>query len=68
MYLHKTFNLAKYWGVTHRVQESVNQKPLRVSQKLNFGLISDYIKNRHTCDALACNASLVKSLYKLGHI
>ena len=24
MYLHKTFNLAEDWGVTHRVQESVN--------------------------------------------
>ena len=24
MYLHKAFNLAEDWGVTHRVQESVN--------------------------------------------
>ena len=36
MYLHKKFNLAEDWSVTHRAQESVNQKPLKASQKINF--------------------------------
>ena len=36
MYLHKTFNLAEDWRVTHRMQESVNQKSLKMSQKINL--------------------------------
>ena len=36
MYLHETFHLAKNWGVTHRVQEAVNEKPLKKSQKTSF--------------------------------
>ena len=38
MYLHKVFNLAKDWGVTHRVKKVVNQKPLKMSQKILFWL------------------------------
>ena len=36
MYLHKTFNLAEDWRVTHSTLEGVNQKPLKMSQKNNF--------------------------------
>ena len=36
MYLHKTFNLAEDWGVTYRASEGVNQKPLKMTQKINF--------------------------------
>ena len=36
MYLHKIFNFAKDWGVTHRVQKGVSQKPLKMSQKIVF--------------------------------
>ena len=36
MYLHKTFNLTEDWGVTYRASEGVNQKPLKMSQKINF--------------------------------
>ena len=36
IYLHKKLNLAEDWGVTHRTQEGVNQKPLKMSQKLFF--------------------------------
>ena len=36
MNLHKTFNLAEDWGVTDRASEGVNQKPLKMSQKMNF--------------------------------
>ena len=35
-YLHKTFNFADDWGVTHRAQDGVNQKPLKMSQKIIF--------------------------------
>ena len=40
MYLHKMFNLAEDWDVTHRMQEGINQKPLKMSQKINFFFIS----------------------------
>ena len=36
MYLHKRFNVAEDWGVNHGAQEGVNQKPLKMSQKINF--------------------------------
>ena len=36
IFLHKRFNVAEDWGVTHRVYEGVNQKPLKMSQKMNF--------------------------------
>ena len=36
MYLHKMFNLAEDWGVTHRMQEGINQKRLKMSQKIIF--------------------------------
>ena len=36
MCLHKSFNSAENWGVTHRAQEGINQKPLKMSQKMNF--------------------------------
>ena len=36
MYLHKTFNLSEDWGATHRAKEGINQKPLKMSQKINF--------------------------------
>ena len=39
MDLHKRFNLAEDWGVTQRTYEGVNQKPLKIRQKINFGLI-----------------------------
>ena len=38
MYLHKVFNLANDWGVTGRAQKVVNQKPLKMSQKIVFWL------------------------------
>ena len=42
MYLNKVFHLAKSWGVTHRVCDRVNKKPLKMSQKILFLII---IKN-----------------------
>ena len=36
MYLHKIFNSAQVWGVTQRVQEGVNEKPLKMSEKISF--------------------------------
>ena len=36
IYLHKMFNLAENWGIAHRAQEDINQKPLKMSQKINF--------------------------------
>ena len=36
MYLHKTFDLAEDSGATHRGKEGVNQKTLKMSQKINF--------------------------------
>ena len=36
MYLHKTFNVAEDWDITHGALEGVNQKPLKMSQKINF--------------------------------
>ena len=36
IYLHKTFNLAEDWATSHRVWEDVNQKPLKMSQKIKF--------------------------------
>ena len=36
MYLRETFYLAKYWGVTHRAQDSINKKHLQMSQKFSF--------------------------------
>ena len=36
MYLHKMFNLAEDWGITHRAKEGVNHKPLKIIQKINF--------------------------------
>ena len=39
MYLNKVFHLAKSWGVTHRVCDSVNKKPLKMSQKNLFLII-----------------------------
>ena len=45
MYLHKMLNLAEDWGVTHRVQKGVNQKSLKMSQKIVFfGSISGAFK------------------------
>ena len=38
MCLNKIFHLAKSWGVTHRVYEGVNKKPLKMSQKTRFFL------------------------------
>ena len=34
--IHKRFNVAEDWGVTHGAQEGGNQKPLKISQKINF--------------------------------
>ena len=51
--------------------ESVNRKALRARNSvlwLNFYKFLDYIKNRHIRHALPRIASLVKFLYKLGHI
>ena len=39
MYLNKVFHLAKSWGVTHRVCDSVNKKPLKMSRKNLFLII-----------------------------
>ena len=39
MYLNKVFHLAKSWGVTHSVCDSVNKKPLKMSQKNLFLII-----------------------------
>ena len=36
MYLNKRFNVAKDWGVTHGEEEGINQKPLKMSQKINI--------------------------------
>ena len=36
MYLNKVFHLLNSWGVTHRVSEGVNNKPLKMSQKISF--------------------------------
>ena len=36
MYLYETFHFAKNWGVTHRVQEGINKKPLKKSQEISF--------------------------------
>ena len=36
MYLHKMFNLTKDWGVTRMAQTGVNQKPLKMNQKIGF--------------------------------
>ena len=36
MYLHKTFDFAKNWSATHRVQEALIEKPLKKSQKISF--------------------------------
>ena len=36
IYLSKVFQLAKYWGVSHKVYESVSKKTLKMSQKINF--------------------------------
>ena len=39
-YLNKVFHLAKSWGVSHRVYESVNKKTLKNEPKNQFfGLI-----------------------------
>ena len=36
IYLSKVFQLAKYWGVSHKVYEGVSKKTLKMSQKINF--------------------------------
>ena len=36
MYLHKKLNLVEDWGVTQRKEEDVNQKPFKISQKIDF--------------------------------
>ena len=51
--------------------ESVNQKPDGASNPafwLNLQEFLDYIKNRHTCHALPCIASLAKFLHQLDYI
>ena len=35
-YLHKTFNLAENWDANHSASEEVNQKPLKMSHRINF--------------------------------
>ena len=34
MYIHKMFNMAEDWGVTHGKLESINQKPLKIRHKI----------------------------------
>ena len=47
MYLHKVFYLAEDWGVTHRAQKGVNQKPLKMSQKIGFlAQFQVFLKNK----------------------
>ena len=36
MYLHRMFNLAEDWDVTHRASNGANQKLLKMSQKIVF--------------------------------
>ena len=36
MYPYEIFNLIKSWGMTHRAEESVNQKLLRMSQEFSI--------------------------------
>ena len=36
IYVYKMFNLAENWGVTHSAYEGINQKPLKMSQNINF--------------------------------
>ena len=34
IYLHKIFELAKSWGVFHKVYEGMNKKTLKMNQKI----------------------------------
>ena len=53
MYLNKTFHLAKNIGVTHRAQEGVNEKALKMAQKVSFLTLSlKFNANRHISDSL----------------
>ena len=36
MYLHEAVNLPQNWGVSQKAQEGVNQKPLKMCQKISF--------------------------------
>ena len=36
VYLHETFHLPKYWGLTHTEKESVVQKLLKTNHKMRF--------------------------------
>ena len=35
-FLNKFFHMARSWDVTHKVSDSVNRKPLKMSQKILF--------------------------------
>ena len=36
LYIHETFNLAETWEVNYMAQKGVNEKPLKMSQKISF--------------------------------
>ena len=36
IYLHEAFHFAKNWGVTLKVEEGINEKPLKKSHKISF--------------------------------
>ena len=58
VFLHKIFHFAKK---LRRNLKIFNEKPLRMSQKINFSAyfknFLDYAKNRNICDPLPCVAS-----------
>ena len=73
MYIHETFNLAETWVVNYKVQEGVNEKPLKMSQKISFygPIFTISLEQNTNCqisDALLCIASLFKISNHFDHI
>ena len=71
IYLNKIFCLEKSWGVTHRVQESVNKKTAQKDPKNQFfDTILTFINTLilYISDASSCMSSLVKISNKMDKI
>ena len=66
IYHNKVFQLAKSFGVSHRVCDDVNKKTLKRSQKINclsqFRPFLNTSKNCRISDASSCLSSLVKNV------
>ena len=66
IYLKKVFQLAKYWGVSHRVYEGVNKKTFKMSKKISFlAQFWPFLNTSKNCSishASSCLSSLVKNV------